>query len=218
MKRLLKACLSICAIASLAAWAAPGALAVNYSYPAIYTGTLETGGPVEFETSADGSSITRFSFSALQTVNCGVVEDAMSEAVPIVDEAFSYGSAEFRLTGSFPAPGSASGALIYKSMTTHCGSEPVRWTASTPTSPRDTTAPQTTIKAGPSGKAGSHKATFKFKANEAGSTFECKLDRKPWKGCRSPKAHKSLKHGKHVFKVRARDAAGNVDPSPAKRS
>ena len=58
-------------------------------------------------------------------------------------------------------------------------------------------------------------AKFKFTSTEAGSTFQCKLDRKPFKSCRSPKKYSGLKPGKHVFKVRAIDAAGNTDSSPA---
>lgn len=91
------------------------------------------------------------------------------------------------------------------------------WTATTPTPPRDTTPPQASIKSGPSGKTSSQKATFKFKSSEAGSTFECKLDGKAWKGWWSPKTYRNLKHGKHSFKMRARGSAGNLDPSPAKR-
>ena len=48
------------------------------------------------------------------------------------------------------------------------------------------------------------------------STFECKLDKKPFKACVSPKTVKHLDEHKHTFKVRAIDAAGNVDSSPAK--
>ena len=64
-------------------------------------------------------------------------------------------------------------------------------------------------------KSSSTKAKFKFSSTEAGSTFQCKLDRKPFKSCRSPKKYSGLKPGKHVFKVRAIDAAGNTDSSPA---
>jgi CSLREA domain-containing protein len=78
----------------------------------------------------------------------------------------------------------------------------------------DSTAPQTKIlKAifkGPTAK-------FKFSSTEKGSTFQCKLDKKRVKKCKSPKKYKGLKPGKHVFKVWATDAAGNKDPSPAKR-
>lgn len=83
---------------------------------------------------------------------------------------------------------------------------------------KDKTPPDTKIVKGPPKKT--HKTTvkFKFTATEAGSTFQCKLDRKPFKPCSSPKKYKKLKPGKHVFKVRAIDKAGNVDPTPAKRA
>ena len=79
----------------------------------------------------------------------------------------------------------------------------------------DIAPPQTRITKGPKPSPSSSKAKFKFTSTEAGSTFQCKLDRKPLKPCRSPKKYKGLKPGKHVFKVRATDAAGNVDASPA---
>ena len=80
---------------------------------------------------------------------------------------------------------------------------------------KDKTPPQTTITKGPPGRTHKRTVKFKFVSSEAGSTFQCKLDRKPFKGCRSPKKLKRLKPGKHVFKVRAIDPAGNVDPTPA---
>jgi CSLREA domain-containing protein len=82
---------------------------------------------------------------------------------------------------------------------------------------KDTTPPDTKITKGPPKKT--HKTTvkFKFTSTEPGSTFQCKLDRKPFKKCSSPKTYKKLKPGKHVFKVRAIDRAGNVDRTPAKR-
>ena len=56
---------------------------------------------------------------------------------------------------------------------------------------------------------------FKFKSSEPSSTFECKLAKKRWKRCESPKALTRLRRGTHKFQVRAIDAVGNVDPSPA---
>jgi len=44
-----------------------------------------------------------------------------------------------------------------------------------------------------------------------------KMDNKPWKRCTSPKVYRNLKLGKHIFKVRTTDPAGNTDSSPAKR-
>jgi CSLREA domain-containing protein len=74
----------------------------------------------------------------------------------------------------------------------------------------DTTAPKVTITKAPKAKSSKTIAKFKFKSNEAGSKFQCKLDKGKFKGCRSPKTYKKLKPGKHVFKVRATDKAGNV--------
>lgn len=82
--------------------------------------------------------------------------------------------------------------------------------------PADVRAPATTILKGPKGKTGKTTASFQFTADEAGSRFECKLDQKPFKACGSPRKYKHLKAGKHVFKVRAVDPAGNVG-APAKR-
>lgn len=76
--------------------------------------------------------------------------------------------------------------------------------------------PDTTIKKGPKGSIHGTTAKFKFVSSEAGSKFECKLDRKQFKPCKSPKTYKKLKPGKHVFKVRALKGK-NVDPTPAKR-
>lgn len=84
-----------------------------------------------------------------------------------------------------------------------------------PTSVADTNPPETTISKGAPNKTDKTSVQFKFRSDEAGSTFECKLDRKPFKSCFSPKKVKRLTAGKHKFKVRAKDAAGNVDPSPA---
>jgi large repetitive protein len=58
---------------------------------------------------------------------------------------------------------------------------------------------------------------FEFSSSEPGSSFECSLDGGPFSPCSSPDVIKAKK-GKHHFEVRARDAAGNVDPAPAAAS
>ena len=79
----------------------------------------------------------------------------------------------------------------------------------------DTVTPNTTIKSvSVSGKS----ATFSFSASEAGGTFECRLDGGAWRGCSSPTSYGGLNHGNHSFRVRAIDAAGNRDATPALRS
>jgi hypothetical protein len=82
---------------------------------------------------------------------------------------------------------------------------------------KDKKAPETTIVKGPRARTHKRTAKFKFVSSEAGSTFQCKLDRRKFKPCSSPKKYKRLKPGKHVFEVRAIDAAGNKDKTPAKR-
>lgn len=81
----------------------------------------------------------------------------------------------------------------------------------------DTAPPQTRIAKG-SGKAlAKGVAKFRFTSSEPGSSFACKLDKRKARPCKSPKAYKHLRPGKHVFKAWATDAAGNRDPTPAKR-
>ena len=78
----------------------------------------------------------------------------------------------------------------------------------------DTSAPDTTINTGPKSKTTKKKAKFTFSSTEAGSSFECKLDKGGFEACQSPAKFK-VKPGKHKLQVRAIDAAGNADTSPA---
>jgi subtilisin-like proprotein convertase family protein len=82
----------------------------------------------------------------------------------------------------------------------------------------DTTAPDTVVVSGPSGTTRARRATFRFSASESAATFECRIDDRPWKTCTSPKVYTRLAHGRHTFRVRATDAAGNRDASAAIRS
>jgi hypothetical protein len=84
----------------------------------------------------------------------------------------------------------------------------------------DTTPPDTKITSSPSNPIYSNSATFTFTGTDnvtpSGSlTFECKLDSGAWTACTSPKTYSSLASGSHTFSVRAKDAAGNVDATPA---
>ncbi|MFL6005050.1 MAG: Ig-like domain-containing protein [Gaiellaceae bacterium] len=94
---------------------------------------------------------------------------------------------------------------------------PATWSW-TITGPADTTPPDTTIEAGPSGTVDMTSATFTFSANEAGSRFECSLDASKFAACTPPKTYDGLAGGTHTFAVRAADASGNVDATPATRN
>ena len=52
--------------------------------------------------------------------------------------------------------------------------------------PGDTTPPETTITKRPPAKTGTNKITYRFISSEAGSSFECKIDKGPLKPCASP--------------------------------
>ena len=97
--------------------------------------------------------------------------------------------------------------------------------------PPDTTAPETMITAGPEQYSTSQNesATFEFTSSELNSTFECKItsgsfgqaikggDVGFWHSCTSPMTYSPLRDDNIYFYVRAIDAAGNVDPTPAER-
>lgn len=77
--------------------------------------------------------------------------------------------------------------------------------------PPDTLAPETRID---KRYLAVGKARFWFAANETAS-FLCRLDKGEFKLCSSPRFYKRLKAGKHTFKVKAVDTAGNADTTPA---
>lgn len=79
----------------------------------------------------------------------------------------------------------------------------------------DTSPPETTIDSAPSGWTFDRTPTFEFSSSEVASTFECKVDAGPWAPCSSPHTTASLWDGDHTFSVRATDAFGNTDPTPA---
>jgi parallel beta-helix repeat protein len=87
------------------------------------------------------------------------------------------------------------------------------WTIET--APQDTTPPETTIVTKPADPSTSTSAQFAFSSSESGSTFECKLDAGSFATCTSPVSLSGLALGSHTFEVRATDAAGNEDATPA---
>jgi hypothetical protein len=82
----------------------------------------------------------------------------------------------------------------------------------------DTAAPNTTIGTGPLGSTKNTSATFSFSADDPAATFECSLDGAGFASCTSAKTYTGLSEGSHTFDVRATDAAGNTDPTPATRN
>lgn len=89
-----------------------------------------------------------------------------------------------------------------------------------PTPTPDTTAPDTMLDKKPRARIVTRslrvRVKLAFHATESGVTFRCKLDRKAWRACTSPKVYR-VSAGRHVIRVRSVDAAGNADPTPAVR-
>src|SRR5207248_2272501 len=84
----------------------------------------------------------------------------------------------------------------------------------------DTVAPDTSITNHPSDPSASSSASFAFTGSDpapssGGLHFECSLDSASFTACSGPKNYGSLTDGSHTFQVRAIDAAGNADASPA---
>ena len=79
----------------------------------------------------------------------------------------------------------------------------------------DTTPANTTITSSPPVASSSTNASFSFTASDAGPGFECRIDGGAFADCSSPKAYSGLTEVSHTFEVRAEDAAGNVDATPA---
>jgi hypothetical protein len=85
--------------------------------------------------------------------------------------------------------------------------QPIAWTV-------DTTPPDTTL-AKPGNIVGDRDPAFTFTSSEPKATFQCSLDKAAFAVCTSPDLVSLPHSGPHKFSVRAVDAAGNVDPTPA---
>lgn len=83
----------------------------------------------------------------------------------------------------------------------------------------DKTPPDTTITANPASLTTSTSASFEFTGADTGGTgvagFEVSLDAGGYVSGSSPQSYSSLADGSHTFRVRAVDAAGNADATPA---
>jgi Ca2+-binding RTX toxin-like protein len=84
----------------------------------------------------------------------------------------------------------------------------------------DGTVPDTTITDNPNNPSSSSSASFAFSGTDdqtaPGSlTFECQIDGGGFTSCTSTQTYTGLVESSHTFQVRAIDASGNIDPTPA---
>jgi hypothetical protein len=81
----------------------------------------------------------------------------------------------------------------------------------------DITPPQTKLTSGPGSTVKSAKVTFKFTTGSGGASYTCQVDNGAWKPCSAPRSE-TVHKGTHTFRVRGRDAAGNLDTTPATKT
>jgi len=79
----------------------------------------------------------------------------------------------------------------------------------------DTAVPDTTIPTAEPNPTNDPTGDFAFGSNETGVTYECSIDGAPFTVCTQTFSTNALSDGPHTISVRAKDAAGNVDPTPA---
>jgi Tol biopolymer transport system component len=116
--------------------------------------------------------------------------------------------------GGGPGPGGGGGGAVAVPK----GSSP-----SAPTPTHDGipyVTPVTRITFGPAFKTRTRRPVFRFTdaSGQPGSRFICRLDRRRWKPCGSPIRLKGVRLGKHVFRVKAVNAAGVWEAAPSKRA
>ena len=176
--------------------------------PAAYTWTIDRTAPETTIDSGPAATTTAtsasFTFSANDlgsTFECSLDGSAFAPcSSPRAYAGLSLGGHEFEVRATDPAANTDASPAVYS------------WTIE---APPDTTAPETTIDSGPPAVTASTSASFSFSSSRPGSTFECSLDGSAFASCSSPRQYTALAGGAHQFRVRARDAAGNLDPTPA---
>jgi hypothetical protein len=178
--------------------------------PAARTWTVDTTPPPapELTSPADGSLSASASITVAGTAEPGAV-------VEVFDGVVSKGVTTAGTGGAWSKPltGLADGSHTFTARATDAaGNESPLSSARAITV--DTSAPETTIGSGPADPTSETSADFVFTADEF-ATFECSLDGSPFTACSSPQSYVALSPGAHVFEVRARDTAGNHDPTPA---
>jgi Ca2+-binding RTX toxin-like protein len=172
-------------------------------------------GPDVYHAEAGADSILANSGDADPVIDCGADIDralvdfaVYGDAAPIDCEAVREAAPNsFQLLPGFPNPTPPPPVSV-----------PATAKPKAKAPKRDRTPPRTKILARPRPVLFTERArrrvVLRFASSERGSTFRCQLDRLPFQRCKSPRAY-SLVLGKHRIRVRAVDAAGNADRTPA---
>jgi hypothetical protein len=196
----------------------------------VYLDSSSTGAvAVGLYTDASGKPGRLLSFGSVASPNAGGWTTVALNGRPQVTSGTAYQLAVMSVTGGLRFRDRSSGPCT--SRVTHPGgtTPPKLWGVETwsgascpasmylTTGTADSTAPDTTISAQPPATTTSTAASFTFSGTDdyAVTGYECQLDAGTWTACSSPRGYASLATGSHTFKVRAKDAAANVDATPA---
>lgn len=152
-------------------------------------------------------------------INDVILQESQSRALPVANPypAFEAAGQAF-ISGDGIHPNDAGYAAIAQAF---CDVIVISCTVTPPGDPpksdppvSDTTPPETSIDRSPPRRSERRRVRIAFSSDEAPAAFECRLDDRPFAACSSP-VRLRVRPGRHRFQVRATDAAGNVDRSPA---
>jgi hypothetical protein len=80
----------------------------------------------------------------------------------------------------------------------------------------DCDPPETFLVRHPRKRTRDRTPSFRFRSDEPGAVFECKLDHHPFRPCPASVTFGRQRHGRHRLLARASDRRGNVDPTPVR--
>jgi Ca2+-binding RTX toxin-like protein len=179
---------------------------------------LGRGGPDSYFAAAGNDSILANSGDTDLTIDCGEGWDTALIDIPTHTATADYEDpapiecedVEERAKNSFRPPGTPPNP----------NPEPIAEISSpAPPPARDRKPPRTMLLHRPAKQVFTRrewrKVGFAIGSNENGSRFRCKIDRRPFRPCRSPRSYR-LRLGRHMFQAFAIDAAGNRDRSPVR--
>jgi hypothetical protein len=128
----------------------------------------------------------------------------------------SFGACSGPGNSDTPSSPLAAGAHVFRARGADAAGNTATATRSfTVQAPQPPAPPDTAITKGPKKKTTKRRPKFKFTSTQAGSTFQCKLDKGKFAPCTSPFLPPKLRLGKHVLKVQAVGPTGVPDPAPA---
>jgi hypothetical protein len=184
---------------------------VTYVEDSTFPQVAVVGGP----SGSTGDTTPTFTFSATDSFPVG---DTLTFRCSIDTGTASFGGCSGPGNSDTPASPLADGSHSFRVQVTDAAGNS---TVATRSFSVDTTKPvpvppETTITKGPKKKTSKRRPKFKFTASQAGSSFQCQLDRGQFAPCTSPfRPSTKLRSGKHVLRVQAINSSGVVDPTPA---